>query len=36
MQDFNISDRLYEKIKENNKEGEESILTWDGKEYNLI
>ena len=36
MQDFNISDRLYEKIKENNKEGKESILTWDGKEYNLI
>ncbi len=36
MQDFNISDRLYGKIKENNKEGEESILTWDGKEYNLI
>lgn len=36
MQDFNISDRLYEKIKENNKEGKESILTWNGKEYNLI
>lgn len=36
MQDFNVSDRLYEKIKENNKEGKESILTWDGKEYNLI
>ncbi len=36
MQDFNISDRLYDKIKENNKEGKESILTWDGKEYNLI
>ena len=36
MQDFNISDRLYDKIKENNKEGEESILTWNGKEYNLI
>ena len=36
MQDFNISDRLYEKIKENNKEGKDSILTWDGKEYNLI
>ena len=36
MQDFNISDRLYDKIKENNKEGKDSILTWDGKEYNLI
>ena len=36
MQDFNISDELYDKVKENNKEGEESILTWDGKEYNLI
>ena len=36
MQDFNISDRLYDKIKENNKQGKESILTWDGKEYNLI
>lgn len=36
MQDFNISDRLYDKIKVNNKEGKESILTWNGKEYNLI
>ena len=36
MQDFNLSDRLYGKIKENNKEGKDSILTWDGKEYNLI
>ena len=36
MQDFNISDRLYDKIKENNKEGKDSILTWNGKEYNLI
>lgn len=36
MQDFNISDRLYDMLKENNKEGKESILTWNGKEYNLI
>lgn len=36
MQDFNISDRLYNKIKENNKEGKESIIIWNGKEYILI
>ena len=36
MQDFNISDRLYDKIKENNKEGKDSILTWNGKEYSLV
>ena len=36
MQDFNISDGLYKKIKENNKEGKDSILTWNGKEYSLV
>lgn len=36
MQDFNISDRLYDILKDNNKEGKESILTWNGKEYSLI
>ena len=36
MQDFNISDRLYDILKENNKEGKDSILTWNGKEYRLI
>lgn len=36
MQDFKISSDLYDKIKENNKKGKESILTWDGKEYKLI
>jgi len=36
MQDFNISDRLYDILKENNKEKKDSILTWNGKEYRLI
>lgn len=36
MQDFNISDRLYDILKENNKEEKDSILTWNGKEYSLI
>lgn len=36
MQDFNISDRLYDILKENNKEEKDSILTWNGKEYRLI
>lgn len=36
MQDFNISDRLYDILKENNKEEKDSILTWNGKEYGLI
>ncbi len=33
MQDFNISDELYDKIKENNKNGKKTELTWNGKEY---
>lgn len=33
MQDFNISDDLYDKIKENNKNGKKTELTWNGKEY---
>lgn len=33
MQDFNISDELYDKIKENNKTGKETKLIWNGKEY---
>ena len=33
MQDFNISDELYDKIKENNKTGNQTELTWNGKEY---
>ena len=33
MQDFNISDDLYDKIKENNKTGKETKLIWNGKEY---
>ena len=32
-QDFNISDELYDKIKENNKTGNQTELTWNGKEY---
>ena len=36
MQDFNISDRIYDILKDNNKEGKDSILTWNGKEYSLI
>ena len=36
MQDFKISNELYNKIKENNKKGIESILKWNGKEYILI
>ena len=36
MQDFNISDKLYDILKENNKEEKDSILTWNGKEYRLI
>ena len=35
MQDFNISDELYDKIKENNKKGKETELTWNGKEYEI-
>lgn len=33
MQDFNLSDELYDKIKENNKAGKQTELTWNGKEY---
>lgn len=33
MQDFNISDELYDKIKEDNKNGKKTELTWNGKEY---
>ena len=33
MQDFNISDELYYKIKENNRNGKKTEITWNGKEY---
>ena len=33
MQDFNISDELYDKIKENNRNGKKTEITWNGKEY---
>ena len=33
MQDFNISDELYDKIKENNKLGKKTELIWNGKKY---
>ena len=33
MQDFNISNELYDKIKENNRNGKKTELTWNGKEY---
>ena len=35
MQDFNISDELYDKIKENNKNGKKTELTWNGKIYEI-
>ena len=35
MQDFNISDELYDKIKENNRNGKKTELTWNGKEYEI-
>ena len=35
MQDFNISDGLYDKIKENNKNGKKTELTWNGKIYEI-
>lgn len=35
MQDFNISDELYDKIKENNKNGKATELKWNGKEYEI-
>ena len=33
LQDFNISDEIYDKIKENNRNNIETILVWNGKEY---
>ena len=36
MQDFNISDRLYDILKENNKNRKETIVTWNGEEYELV
>ena len=36
MQDFNILDELYDKIKENNKNRKETIVTWNGEEYELV
>lgn len=36
MQDFSISDDLYDKIKENNKNRKETIVTWNGEEYELV
>lgn len=33
MQDFNISDELHDKIKENNRNGKKTEITWNGKEY---
>lgn len=35
MQDFNILDELYDKIKENNRNGKKTELTWNGKEYEI-
>ena len=35
MQDFNISDELYDKIKENNRNGKKTELTWNGKIYEI-
>ena len=35
QQDFKLSDELYDKIKENNKKHIETILIWNGKEYEI-
>ena len=35
MQDFNISDGLYDKIKENNRTGMKTELIWNGKGYEI-
>ena len=35
MQDFNILDELYDKIKENNRNGKKTELTWNGKIYEI-
>lgn len=35
FQDFNISNEIYERIKENNKQGKETLLVWNGAEYKI-
>lgn len=35
LQDFNLSDEIYDKIKQNNKKHIDTILIWNGKEYEM-
>lgn len=35
LQDFNLSDEIYDKIKQNNKKHIDTTLIWNGKEYEM-
>lgn len=35
LQDFNLSDEIYDKIKQNNKKHIDTTLIWNGKEYEI-